>query len=81
MRGNLASESHVSTDGIREVHAHVRERQTLAENRTKDANTIYGVLSDHGITEIVKLLSVEGEEFIQELLLPVPQNTLLISLQ
>jgi transposase len=56
----------------------MRERQTLVENRTKYANKIHGLLSDHGITEDDKPLTVEGREFM-ELSLPTPWDSLLES--
>lgn len=79
VRLNSVPESYVPTDEIREARALVRGRQTLVENRTKYANKIHGLLSDHGITEDVKPLSVEGREFLRELSLPTPWNTLLES--
>ena len=79
VRLNSVPESYVPTDEIREVRALVRGRQTLVEDRTKYANKIHGLLSDHGITEDVKPLSVEGREFLRELSLPTPWNSLLES--
>ena len=79
VRLNSVPESYVPTDEIREARARVRGRQTLVENRTKYANKIHGLLSDHGITENVKPLSVGGREFLRELSLPVPWDTLLES--
>jgi len=79
VRLNSVPESYVPTDEVREARALVRGRQTLVENRTKYANKIHGLLSDHGITEDVKPLSVEGREFLRELSLPTPWNTLLES--
>jgi transposase len=78
-RLNSVPESYVPTDEIREARALVRGRQTLVENRTKFANKVHGLLSDHGITEDVKPLSVEGREFLRELSLPTPWDTLLES--
>ena len=79
VRLNSVPESYVPTDEVREARALVRGRQTLVENRTKYANKIHGLLSDHGITEDVKPLSVQGREFLRELSLPTPWNTLLES--
>ena len=79
VRLNSVPESYVPTDEVREARALVRGRQTLVENRTKYANKIHGLLSDHGITEDVKPLSVEGREFLRELSLPTPWDTLLAS--
>jgi transposase len=79
VRLNSVPESYVPTDEIREARALVRGRQTLVENRTKYANKVHGLLSDHGITEDVKPLSVEGREFLRELSLPTPWNSLLES--
>jgi len=79
VRLNSVPESYVPTDEIREARALVRGRQTLVENRTKYANKIHGLLSDHGITEDVKPLSVEGREFLRELSLPTPWDALLAS--
>ena len=79
VRLNSVPESYVPTDDIREARALVRGRQTLVENRTKYANKVHGLLSDHGITEDVKPLSVEGREFLRELSLPTPWNSLLES--
>ena len=72
-------ESYVPTEEVREARALVRGRQSLVENRTEYANKIHGLLSDHGITEDVKPLSVEGREFLSELSLPTPWDTLLES--
>jgi transposase len=77
VRLNSVPESYVPTDEVREARALVRGRQTLVENRTKYANKIHGLLSDHGITEDVKPLSVEGREFLRELSLPTPWDALL----
>ena len=51
----------------------------MVENRTEYANKIHGLLTDHGITKTVKPLSVEGQEFLRELSLPAPWDTLLES--
>jgi len=51
----------------------------LVENRTKYANKLHGLLSDHGITDDVKPLSVEGRKFLRELSLPTPWDALLKS--
>ena len=67
VRLNSVPESYVPTPEIREARALVRGRQTLVENRTKYANKIHSLLSDHGITENVKPLAVKGREFPQEL--------------
>ena len=79
VRLNSVPESYVPTDEIREARALVRGRQTLVEDRTKYANKVHGLLSDHGITEDVKPLSVKGREFLRELSLPTPWNSLLES--
>ncbi len=79
VRLNSVPESYVPTDKIRQARALVRGRQSLVENRTEYANKIHGLLSDHGITEDVKPLSFEGREFLQELSLPTPWDTLLES--
>ena len=79
VRLNSVPESYVPTDEIREARALVRGRQTLVEDRTKYANKVHGLLSDHGITEDVKPLSVKGREFLRELSLPTPWNALLES--
>jgi len=79
VRLNSVPESYVPTDEIREARALVRGRQTLVENRTKYANKIHGLLSDHGITEDVKPLSVEGRESLRELSLSSPWDGLLES--
>jgi Transposase and inactivated derivatives len=79
VRLNSVPESYVPTDKIREARALVRGRQTLVEDRTKYANKIHGLLSDHGITEDVKPLSVEGRELLRELSLPTPWDALLAS--
>ena len=57
----------------------MRGRQTLVENCTKYANKIHGLLSDHAITEDVRLLNVTGRESLRELSLPIPFDTLLES--
>jgi transposase len=72
-------ESYVPTDEIREARALVRGRQKLVETRTEYANKIHGLLSDHGITQDIKPLSVSGRESLRELSLPTPWNTMLMS--
>ena len=72
-------ESYVPTDEVRQARALVRGRQKLVENRTEYANKIHGLLSDHGITQEVKPLSVKGREFLTELSLPAPWDALLES--
>ena len=79
VRLNSVPESYVPTDEIREARALVRGRQKLVENRTEYANKIHGLLSDHGITEDVKPLTGKGREFLRELSLPTPWDTLLES--
>ena len=79
LRLNSVPESYVPTEEVREARALVRGRQTLVENRTKYANKVHGLLSDHGITEDVKPLSVEGREFLRELSIPTPWDELLDS--
>ena len=56
-RLNSVPESYVPTEQVREARALVRGRQTPVENRTKYANKVHGLLSDHGITEDVKPLN------------------------
>jgi len=51
----------------------------VVENRTKYANKIHELLSDHGITEYVKSLNKDGREFLRELSLPTPWSALLES--
>ena len=79
VRLNSVPESYVPTDEIREARALVRGRQKLVESRTEYANTIHGLLADHGITQNVKPLSVKGREFLRELSIPTPWNALLAS--
>ena len=79
VRLNSVPESYVPTDEIREARALVRGRQTLVENRTKYANKIHSLLSDHGVTEDLKPLTVEGREFLRELSLSTPWDSLLES--
>jgi len=79
VRLNSVPESYVPTDEIREARALVRGRQTLIEDRTEYANKIHGILSDNGITKDVKPLSVERREFLRELSIPSPWDTLLES--
>lgn len=62
---NSVPESYVPTEETREAHALVRGRQSLVEDRTKYANQIHGLLSDCGITEDVKPLTLEGREFLE----------------
>jgi transposase len=70
-------ESYVPSDEIRESRALVRGRYKLVQNRKDYANKIHGLLTEHGITRKVKPLSVKGREFLEELTLPAPWNTLL----
>ena len=79
VRLNSVPESYVPSEEIREARALVRGRQTLVEERTKFANKIHGVLTDTGITQKVKPLSVEGRECLRELSLPTPWDELLES--
>ncbi|MFC6875376.1 IS110 family RNA-guided transposase [Halobellus marinus] len=79
LRLNSVPESYVPTEEVREARALVRGRQTLVENRTKYANKVHGLLSDHGITEDVKPLTARGREFLRELSLPTPFDALLES--
>ena len=79
VRLNSVPESHVPSDEIREARALVRGRQKLVENRTEYANKVHGLLSDHGITEDVKPLTIKGREFLRELSVPTPWDTLLES--
>ena len=72
-------ESYVPTGEVREARALVRGRQSLVENRTEYANNIHGLLDNHGITQDVKPLRNEGREFLAELSLPTPWDTLLAS--
>jgi transposase len=65
-------ESYVPTDEIREARALVRGRQSLVEDRSEYANKIHGLLTEHGITDDVKPLSVQGREFLRELSVPSP---------
>ena len=79
VRLNSVPESYVPTDEIRKARALVRGRQTLVENRTKYANKIHSLLSDHGVTEDLKPLTVEGREFLRDLSLSTPWDSLLES--
>jgi transposase len=79
VRLNSVPESYVPTNVVREVRTLVRGRQTLVENRTKYANKFHGLLSDHGITDDVKPLSVEGREVLRDLSLPSSVDALLAS--
>jgi transposase len=79
VRLNSVPESYVPSDEIREARALVRGRQKLVENRTEYANKVHGLLSDHGITEDVKPLTIKGREFLRELSVPTPWDTLLES--
>jgi transposase len=72
-------ESYVPTEEVREARALVRGRQSLVESRTEYANKIHGLLADHGITEDVKPVSVEGREVLQDLSLPSPWDAVLAS--
>jgi len=79
VRLNAVPESYVPTDEIRQARALVRGRQSLVETRTQFANKIHGLLSDHGVTKDVKPVSVKGREFLRELSLPAPWDTVLTS--
>jgi transposase len=69
--------SYVPTDEIRECRALVRGRQSLVETRTEYVNKIHGLLADVGISKNVKPLSVTGREFLEELSLETPWESLL----
>lgn len=60
------------------AHSYVGDRN-WSENRTEYANKVHGLLSDHGITEDVKPLTIKGREFLRELSVPTPWDTLLES--
>jgi len=79
VRLNSVPESYVPTDEISEARARVRGRQSLVEHRTEYANKVHGLLSDHGINEDVKPLTQEGREFLRELSLPTPWDSVLAS--
>lgn len=73
------AESYVPTEEVGEARALVRGQRTLVENRSEYANKAHGLLSDHGITEDVKPLTVEGRESLRGLSIPTPFDTLLES--
>jgi transposase len=79
LRLNSVPESYVPTEEIRQARALVRGRHSMVETRTEYANKIHALLSDQGITENVKPLRVNGREFLRELSLPSPWDTLLES--
>jgi transposase len=79
LRLNSVPESYVPTEEIRRARALVRGRHSLVDTRTEYVNKIHALLSDQGITEEVKPLSVEGREFLRELSLPSPWDSLLQS--
>jgi transposase len=70
-------ESYVPPEEIRECRALVRGRKSFVEDRTEYVNKIHGLLDQQGITRKVKPLSVEGREFLDELSLKAPWETLL----
>ena len=70
-------ESYVPPEEIRECRALVRGRKGFVEDRTEYANKIHGLLDQQGITRKVKPLSVGGREFLEELSLEAPWETLL----
>ena len=78
-RLNSVPESYVPPEDLREARALVRGRQYLVEDRTEYANKIHGLLTEHGIIEDVKPLSVKGREFLRELSVPSPWDELLES--
>ena len=71
------SESYVPPEGVRECRALVRGRKSFVEDRSEYANKIHGLLDQQGITRKVKPLSVEGREFLEDLSLEAPWETLL----
>lgn len=77
LRLGSVPESYVPTDEIRECRALVRGRQSLVQTRTEYVNKIHGLLSDVGISKKVKPLSVAGREFLAELSLEAPWDSLL----
>ena len=79
LRLNSVPESYVPTDEIRECRALVRGRQSLVQTRTEYVNKIHGLLGDVGISKNVKPLSVSGREFLKELSLEKPWDSLLSS--
>ncbi len=79
VRLDAVPERYVPPEQIREACALVRGRQKLVENRTNFANKVHGLLSEHGITEDIKPLSVSGRESLRDLSLPTPWDELLTS--
>jgi len=79
LRLGSVPESYVPSDQIRECRALVRGRQSLVQTRTEYVNKIHGLLADTGISKKVKPLSVAGREFLEELSLETPWDTLLSS--
>lgn len=77
VRLNSISESYVPPEEIRECRARVRGRKRFVEDRTEYVNKIHGLLDQQGITRKVKPLSVEGREFLEDLSLEAPWETLL----
>ena len=79
LRLESVPESYVPTEEIRECRALVRGRQSVVETRTEYVNKIHGLLSDVGISKDVKPLSLAGREFLEELSLEMPWDSLLSS--
>lgn len=57
----------------------VRGRQKFCEQGGREPNQFHGLLSEHGITEDIKPLSVSERESLRDLSLPTPWGTLLSS--
>jgi transposase len=79
LRLDSVPESYVPSEQIRECRALVRGRTKLVQVRTEMVNKIHGLLTDQGITEAIKPLSVEGREVLADLSLPTPWEELLES--
>lgn len=72
-------ESYVPAEEIRECRVLVRGRTKLVQERTEMVNKIHGLLTDQGITQTIKPLSVAGREVLADLSLPTPWDELLES--
>jgi len=76
-RSNIVPESYVPPEEIREHRALTRGREKLVDERTKWKNEVHAVLDQHGIQYGGRLFTQKGREFLAELSLGEPGDTLL----
>lgn len=77
LRAEIVPESYVPPKEIRSCRALTRGRAALVDERTKWKNEVHAVLDQHGISPEGQLFTADGREFLAELTLGQPGDTLL----